>query len=70
MTENGLSKLLNGNLIRATLELKKEKDVSENKYLEEMHEKIKSIGYEVTGVLQDIDNKNIYHISITKEDIC
>ena len=70
MTENGLSKLLNGNLIRATLELKKEKDVSEDKYLKEMHEKIKSIGYEVTGVLQDIDNKNIYHISITKEDIC
>ena len=67
---DGLSKLIDGELIRATLELRKEKNVSEDKYLRAVHEKIKSIGYGVTGVLQDVDDKNIYHISIVREDIC
>ncbi len=67
--ENGLSKLLNGELVRATLEFKKENSASEEKYLEKIHQKVKSLGYEVVGVLQDMENKSIYHVSIAKEDI-
>ncbi len=63
-----LSKLLNGDLIHATLELEKLNSIPEPEYLENFYKKIKSFGYEVTGVLQDLNNRNRYHISIMRED--
>jgi len=66
---DGLSKLIGGELLRATLEMRRENDVSEKEYLQEILNKVRSLGYEFTGVLQDIDDKKLYHISIAREDL-
>jgi hypothetical protein len=65
----GLSKLLNGELPRATLEMRRGADVSEKEYLQGVRDKISSLGYNVKGILQDMGDKKVYHISIEREDI-
>lgn len=64
-SENGLIKLMNGDLVRATLELENKDKISERKYLKQINEKVESFGYAVNSVLRDVDN-GVYHISIEK----
>lgn len=65
---DGLSKLVNGELRRATLELNNAKSLPEDKYLEEIQSKVNSLGYNVVKILRDPSNKDLYHLSIIKED--
>ncbi len=65
---DGLSKLVNGELRRATLELNNAKSLPEDKYLEEIQSRVNSLGYNVVKILRDPSNKYLYHLSIIKED--
>ncbi len=61
-----ISKIVNGELIRATLEVENKENLKEKDYVNKIGDSVSKYGYKVQTYKKDPQNKKIYNIHIEK----